>query len=311
MAGFAQSLLHKTPLGWLGRQYDICMQRKPITTQVVTSAGLWAAGDLLSQKLEGNRRKPDLRRTALTAAFGGCIIGPLGHAWYLGLDAFASVFGMPGSTAFLAAKIVADSTLWNSFYIASFFLWGAVFLEPKGTGGNAAQHWDSYRRQMASEFWPTFCAEAAVWPPIMLAIFKTLPVSHHLLAVNLVTVLDVAFLAAVRSGMLCFRLPELSLKVPDLPELEAQQQQQHLVPALASMHSTTSKTGVRKPRGQVLTQSMRHSPQQLEQEASMQQEHSRLWASLGMGLGQEGSSSTELNADECDAAGVFGGKGSS
>jgi hypothetical protein len=49
---------------------------------------------------------------------------------------------------------------------------------------------------MCEEFLPTFAAEAAAWPPIMAVVFGKLPVSHHLLAVNLVTVLDVAFLVS-------------------------------------------------------------------------------------------------------------------
>ncbi len=59
---------------------------------------------------------------------------------------------------------------------------------------------------------PTYLAEIAAWPPVMAAIFTRLPTSHHLLAVNLVTVLDVAFLAVIRSGAL--RLGDLTAAAP-------------------------------------------------------------------------------------------------
>jgi hypothetical protein len=49
----------------------------------------------------------------------------------------AAAFGAPGSLRFLAAKIVADTTLWNAFYITAFFFFGELCLEPGGT-------WASY-----------------------------------------------------------------------------------------------------------------------------------------------------------------------
>lgn len=55
---------------------------------------------------------------------------------------------------------------------------------------------------MQQDFAPTFLAEAVAWPPIMALVFSRVPVSHQLLVVNLITIADVAFLAAVRSGLL-------------------------------------------------------------------------------------------------------------
>lgn len=64
--------------------YARCLARAPYKTQAITTAALWAAGDVLSQKLEGRhifggKQQMDWQRTMATAAYGGACIG----AWRL------------------------------------------------------------------------------------------------------------------------------------------------------------------------------------------------------------------------------------
>ncbi len=74
-------------------------------------------------------RPIDVRRTALTSAFGGACIGPCGHLWYSHLDKLAVLFGPEASARWLLGKIFLDSTLWNVFYMSAFFLWGEVVID--------------------------------------------------------------------------------------------------------------------------------------------------------------------------------------
>ncbi|KAL6764387.1 hypothetical protein V8C86DRAFT_2475175 [Haematococcus lacustris] len=197
-----QSLAVRSPVAHLWRAYESALQHRPLAVQSCTAGVLWGAGDLLAQKLtqgSGGKRsaaKPlDWRHSALTGVFGAAVIGPLGTAWYSWLEAAAAAaFGHLGAVPVLTAKVAADATAWNAFNIASYFLWNELLLER----GNVS----TWGTKMMQEFAPTFLAEAIAWPPIMAVIFARLPVSHHLLAVNLVTVLDVAFLAAVSAGTL-------------------------------------------------------------------------------------------------------------
>lgn len=253
----ASLISNQGPLARLWRSYETQLERRPIATQSVTSALLWGAGDLLAQRFaDKEARSVDVRRTALTAVFGGSLIGPCGHVWYSQLDKLALLFGPTGSARFLLAKIMADSTLWNVFYMSAFFLWGEVVIDK----GNLK----SFAAQMQEEFVPTYLAEVAAWPPIMAAIFTRLPTSHHLLAVNLITVLDVAFLAVIRSG--AFSLTD---HLPSGPQGHLQEEKESssiliheqilnmlnpgraggiasagmdgtMVPALASMHTTAA-----------------------------------------------------------------------
>lgn len=291
------SLVNRSPLGHAWRCYEAALQKHRLPTQVVSSGCLFAAGDLLAQRLK--KQPLDLKRTALTAAFGGIVIGPAGEpgkarhhhcaqdrycprqrhrllyiclqccvhaggAWYHGLDSLAGLLAEPGTPAFLALKTLLDGIIWNAFTIATFFLYGELAID----GGSM----QSAQEKLSHEFMPTFCLEAALWPPIMYAVFKRLPVAHHLLAVNLVTVLDVTLLAWCREWDHTTSLAPSS-KSQDLQESGLQQglqlaqqvmqqmampmpfehmpplglddgyQSQRLMPALASMHTHSSKAG--------------------------------------------------------------------
>mmetsp|Transcript_13869 Transcript_13869/g.24294 ORF Transcript_13869/g.24294 Transcript_13869/m.24294 type:complete len:323 (-) Transcript_13869:787-1755(-) len=210
--------------------YERSLDHHPIPTQVATSAVLWATGDAISQRCTSGRHL-DVRRTALTAVFGGLLIGPAGHFWYSHLDQLAAIFGPSGSTRHLLAKIVADSTLWNWFYMSAYFAWAEILID-KGP-----DPWARFEARMKEDFMPTYLAEIAAWPPIMAAIFMKLPTAHHLMAVNLVTVLDVAFIATVRSGTFSFNPARFGISPAQEPGEGAQQLHEEQA---ASQHSGTS-----------------------------------------------------------------------
>jgi hypothetical protein len=91
------------------RAYERQLQRRPVRTQMTTSAVLvscqhhkinlkyhgaycdplvtfkWGLGDLIAQKAAERRTVIDERRVLLTAGFGTTFMGPVGHFWYMGL----------------------------------------------------------------------------------------------------------------------------------------------------------------------------------------------------------------------------------
>ncbi|GFH13547.1 uncharacterized protein HaLaN_09449 [Haematococcus lacustris] len=127
-----QSLMARSPVARFWRAYETALKHQPLAVQSATAGVLWGAGDVLAQKLSDRERgmsKPlDLRHSALTSLFGAAVIGPLGSAWYAWLEA-ACTFGQPCSLPVLAAKVLADATVWNAFNISSFFLWNELLLE--------------------------------------------------------------------------------------------------------------------------------------------------------------------------------------
>lgn len=84
------SLLDDTPL-WL--PHPACLLPSPSR----------ALGDVLAQRVEKAPFNP--RRCLLTAAYGAAFVGPVGHAWYLGLDRAARALFTPGSLAFVGGKV--------------------------------------------------------------------------------------------------------------------------------------------------------------------------------------------------------------
>ena len=58
---------------------------------------------------------------------------------------------------------------------------------------------EGFKKKITKDFVPTYAAELCIWPPFQLFNFTRIPVEHHLLAVNLMTVLDVSFLSWARS----------------------------------------------------------------------------------------------------------------
>jgi hypothetical protein len=61
----------------------------------------------------------DVRRAALVTLYGGCFVGPLGHAWYELLERVATRVWAPGSPRCIAAKIAADTLVFGPIHVAS------------------------------------------------------------------------------------------------------------------------------------------------------------------------------------------------
>lgn len=132
----------------LWARYERALQKRPVLTQMTTSALLWGLGDVLAQKVAEQTPNIDKRRAALTSAFGAGFIGPLGrwptmrrritllctvtwysrpiaifqyhlvgHYWYLGLDVAASKLLRPGTVPFFAGKVIADTFILGPLYV--------------------------------------------------------------------------------------------------------------------------------------------------------------------------------------------------
>mmetsp|Transcript_18864 Transcript_18864/g.52624 ORF Transcript_18864/g.52624 Transcript_18864/m.52624 type:complete len:242 (+) Transcript_18864:588-1313(+) len=172
--------------------YRLSLRKYPVQTQMVSTTGLWAIGDLLSQKVEGHQ-KMDWVRTVSSAAFAGGFLGPLGHHWYLGLDRFASRWFGLGSNNYLAVKVLADCFIASPLEIATFF----SFMETvRGSGLQGIPH------KLQADLLPTYGVQLTYWPLFQWFNFSCVPVKHQLLAVNTASIADSAFVcwASSRAG---------------------------------------------------------------------------------------------------------------
>lgn len=168
--------------------YTRALRSKPVTTQVITTGLLWGIGDAFAQRLEGHQFNQ--QRLLLSAAYGGACVGPLGHFWYLGLDRAARALFRPGGTAFIAAKVAADTLVFGPFHVVGYFV--AMQLGLGGSLHDAAH-------KVSVDFLPTFLAECAYWPAFQVLNFLRVPVEFQLLAVNCATVVDSSFMSWCRA----------------------------------------------------------------------------------------------------------------
>ncbi|EFJ42630.1 hypothetical protein VOLCADRAFT_121508 [Volvox carteri f. nagariensis] len=206
------------PFGRAWAAYERSLRKHPVLTQAASSALLWGLGDAMAQRIENRGRGGiDARRVALTAAFGGAVIGPAGHGWYLLLERLVLKLGLACSLKSMLLKVTVDNLLYSPCYVLAFFAYGCMAID----GLSPAV----FAEKMREEFVPTMLAEAMLWPPYMAFVFSRVPVKHQLLAVNVATLFDVCFLSWVRTK------DEAELA----PQQRSQEQQQQL-PLLAATH---------------------------------------------------------------------------
>ncbi|GIL58957.1 hypothetical protein Vafri_13958 [Volvox africanus] len=214
------------PFGRAWAAYERSLRKHPVMTQAATSALLWGLGDGMAQRIENRGRGGiDARRVALTAAFGGAVIGPAGHGWYLMLERLVMQLGLACSLKSMLLKVTADNLLYSPCYVLAFFAYGCMAID----GLSPA----IFIEKMREEFMPTMLAEALLWPPYMAFVFSRVPVKHQLLAVNVATLFDVCFLSWVR-GKDADRKEEKAKEEAEAAETVFQQQQLQLQPAAAA-----------------------------------------------------------------------------
>lgn len=215
-----QPISMRNPLRALWSAYERTLHRRPVLTQMTTSAVLWGFGDLAAQRLERYEREhaaraaaasakgkrgakaaapaqppggadTDWRRALLTACYGASFVGPVGHFWYLGLDAAVARAFTPGTAQFIALKVLLDTAVMGPFYVSTFFGFGCAFIDGGG--------WGEFARKMKADFLPTLALEMSLWPVVQSFNFWRVPLQHQLLVVNSATVVDAAFMSWARN----------------------------------------------------------------------------------------------------------------
>ncbi|KAF2401923.1 hypothetical protein EJ06DRAFT_491768 [Trichodelitschia bisporula] len=170
----------------LFRWYTTSLQRRPLVTQMTTTAVLFGTGDILAQRVFApSPQGHDISRTARMATYGGLIFGPAATAWYK----FLARMPVSGATG-LAARIGADQLLFTPVNLCAFL----SFM--------AATEGASPRKRLAEAFWPAYKGNLMVWPAVQAVNFTYVPLAHRVLVVNVVALGWNSYLAVIngRSG---------------------------------------------------------------------------------------------------------------
>ncbi|XP_062592615.1 mpv17-like protein 2 [Saccostrea cucullata] len=159
-----------------------------LLTNILTTGGLLAAGDVLTQTLEismdkENKQKFCWYRTERMLAVG-MALGPFAHVWYSKIvDKL-----VPGvaSTQTALKKILADQLVAGPFFCSGFFF-GMGLLEGKGGEGAVAE--------VKQKFLPVYMIDWCVWPPAQFINFRFLPVEFRVIYVACITLCWNTFLS--------------------------------------------------------------------------------------------------------------------
>ncbi|XP_045822606.1 protein SYM1-like [Trifolium pratense] len=187
--------------------YQNSLSVHPVKTQVITSAALWAVGDVTAQYITHSAASKkrlqlsltttkeadttfvvDWRRVAVTSMFGFGFVGPVGHFWYEGLEKFISLRLklMPKTAQSVATKVAMDGLIFGPIHLFVFFTY---------MGLSAGKTIPQVKEDWKANYFPALVLEGGVWPIVQIFNFRYVPVKYQLLYVNLFCLLDSAFLS--------------------------------------------------------------------------------------------------------------------
>ncbi|XP_066851390.1 protein Mpv17 isoform X1 [Anser cygnoides] len=151
-------------------------QGEELRVQTVPGA-LMGAGDVIAQQLVERRglREHHGKRTLRMVAIGCCFVGPVVGGWYKVLDRL-----VPGATKAVAVKkMVLDQGGFAPCFLGCFLaITGAV------NGLSVEENWSKIQQDYVDALLTNYC----IWPPVQIANFYFVPLSHRLAVVQCVAI---------------------------------------------------------------------------------------------------------------------------
>ncbi|KAE8449509.1 Protein required for ethanol metabolism [Mollisiaceae sp. DMI_Dod_QoI] len=157
------------------RWYQMKLASRPILTQAVTTAVLFATGDTLAQQLVEKKgwKNHDIARSGRMALYGGAVFGPAATTWFKFLQ---HKIVLPNKNAEILARVACDQTIFASTNLFCFLSSMAIM---EGT---------SPKDKLDKSYWTALKSNWMVWPFIQVVNFKFVPLHHRVLLVNVISI---------------------------------------------------------------------------------------------------------------------------
>ncbi|TLD28655.1 hypothetical protein PspLS_03540 [Pyricularia sp. CBS 133598] len=167
--------------------YQARLAARPLLTQSITTAVLFATGDITAQQLVEKRglEKHDFVRTGRMFAYGGIIFGPAATTWF-GILQRRVV--LKNANATILARVAVDQSLFAPTFVG-IFLSSMAILE--GT---------SPQEKLKSTYFTALTSNYMLWPFVQLVNFKFVPLHHRVLFVNVISIGWNCYLSFLNSG---------------------------------------------------------------------------------------------------------------
>ncbi|TRX95030.1 hypothetical protein FHL15_004115 [Xylaria flabelliformis] len=168
------------------RWYQRKLAARPLLTQSITTAVLFAVGDITAQQVVEKRglQKHEYARTARMFAYGGAVFGPAATTWF---KVLSKRVVLQNKNAEMLARVACDQLLFAPTFIG-------VFLSSM-----AVLEGSSPKEKLEKSYWPALSTNWMVWPFVQMVNFKFVPLQHRVLAVNVVSIGWNCYLSMVNS----------------------------------------------------------------------------------------------------------------
>ncbi|KAH6950391.1 hypothetical protein BKA56DRAFT_682550 [Ilyonectria sp. MPI-CAGE-AT-0026] len=169
--------------GWYRRR----LVAAPLLTQSITTAVLFAIGDVTAQQLIECRglEKHEFSRTARMLFYGGVVFGPSATTWYRFLSRHIV---SPNKTAQTVRRVACDQLIFAPTF-TGVFLTSMAVLE----GVHPVE-------KLSERYLDALKANYLIWPAVQFFNFKLIPVQYQLLVVNLTSIGWNAFLSLLNNA---------------------------------------------------------------------------------------------------------------
>ncbi len=156
-------------------RYQARLASRPVLTQSITTAVLFATGDTLAQQAVEKRgfANQNFMRTGRMALYGGAVFGPGATLWYQFLQRKIVIPGRPNLE--IVAKVLTDQTVFAS---TNLFLFLSSMAIMEGSDPKKKLE-DSYMTAVKKNW--------MVWPIVQFTNFKYVPLEYRVLVVNIVS----------------------------------------------------------------------------------------------------------------------------
>ncbi|KAH8652123.1 hypothetical protein BX600DRAFT_402552 [Xylariales sp. PMI_506] len=157
------------------RWYQHKLAIRPMLTQSITTAILFATGDITAQQLVEKKgiEKHELARTGRMLLYGGIIFGPAATTWFKFLQRRIT---FKNKNAEIITRVACDQGLFAPTAIG-FFLSSMAAME----GG-------SPKEKLEKSYLPALQTNYMIWPFVQLVNFKFIPLNYRVLFVNVISI---------------------------------------------------------------------------------------------------------------------------
>lgn len=158
-----------------GERYQSKLASRPILTQAVTTAVLFATGDTMAQQLVEKKgiQNQDFARSGRMALYGGCVFGPAATKWFGFLQKKIVFPGRPNTE--IVARVLTDQTVFAS---TNLFVFLSSMALMEGTDP---------RDKLKQSYGTALQKNWMLWPAVQFTNFKFVPLEHRVLVVNVVS----------------------------------------------------------------------------------------------------------------------------